>query len=96
MHLLCRHFDPEIPSSASMSELRQDLSAMKSEILELKQLMRTSFDLELEIQRAIRQEVAAALSCACTPTSTLSQPITPTGRPIISIVTMLNSACAFL
>ena len=75
--LLYRSFDPEIPSSASMSELRQELSDMKSEILELKQLMRTSFDLQMEIQRAIRQEVAAALSSACTPTS---QPIAPTGR----------------
>ena len=79
-HLLCRSFDPEMPSSASMSELRQELSVMKSEILELKQLMRTSFDLQLEIQRAIRQEVAAALSCVSTPTSTPSQSIAPTGR----------------
>ena len=63
-----------MPSSASMSEMREELRDMKSEILELKQLMRTSFDLQLEIQRAIRQEVAAALSSMCTPTSILSHP----------------------
>jgi hypothetical protein len=35
---------------------------MKGQLNELKQMMRVSFDLQLDIQRAIRQEVAAALS----------------------------------
>lgn len=72
VYIYFRSFDPEVPSSASISEVREELRDMKSEILELKQLMKTSFDLQLEIQRAIRQEVAAALSSMCTPTSTLS------------------------
>lgn len=78
-----RPFDPDEPSSASMSEMRQELRDVKSEILELKQLMRTSFDMQLEIQRAIRQEVAAALSSACIPLSTLSQPSIPSGGYIL-------------
>ena len=61
-----------------MSEMRQELREMKSQVLELKQLMRTSFDLQLEIQRAIRQEVAAALASVCSP-STHSGPSVPTG-----------------
>jgi hypothetical protein len=72
-----RAFDPEVPSSAAMSEMRQELRDMRSQILELKQLTRTSFDLQLEIQRAIRQEVAAALSSVCGPLSSLSSQ--PTG-----------------
>lgn len=40
---------------------------MKAQLLELKQMMRVSFDLQLDIQRAIRQEVAAALAAFCTP-----------------------------
>ena len=60
-------YDPHTdePSSASMAEMRQELREMKSQMLELRKLMRTSFDLQLEIQRAIRQEVAAALASAC-------------------------------
>ena len=34
---------------------------VKGQLSELKQMMRVSFDLQLDIQRAIRQEVAAAL-----------------------------------
>lgn len=35
---------------------------MKGQLNELKQMMRVSFDLQLDIQRAVRQEVSAALS----------------------------------
>lgn len=35
---------------------------MKGQLNELKQMMRVSFDLQLDIQRAIRQEVSAALT----------------------------------
>ncbi len=40
---------------------------MKGQLNELKQMMRVSFDLQLDIQRAIRQEVAAALSAFLSP-----------------------------
>ena len=40
---------------------------MKAQLLEMKQLMRLSFDLQLDIQRSIRQEVAAAFSTQCQP-----------------------------
>lgn len=73
-----RPFDPDVPSSAAVTELRQELRDVKSQVLELKQLMRTSFDLQLEIQRAIRQEVAAALSSAFAP-----QPPSVQSRPSI-------------
>ena len=65
-----------------MSEMQTELREMKSQILELKQLMRTSFDLQLEIQRAIRQEVAAALSSACVSPSLSSMPPISTGEII--------------
>ena len=78
-----RQFDPEVPSSAAMSEMQQELRDARSEIQELKQLMRTSFDLQLEIQRAIRQEVAAALSSVCSPSSSISIASITTGIIII-------------
>lgn len=77
LNFSCRPFYPEVPSSAAMSEMQTELSEMKTQILELKRLMRTSFDLQLEIQRAIRQEVAAALSSAC---ASLSLSSMPTGK----------------
>ncbi len=42
----------------------REMSSLKSQIQELKNMMRMSFDLQLDIQRAIRQEVAAAVSQA--------------------------------
>ena len=47
------------------SELRSDIEQMKSQLREMKQMMRISFDLQMDIQRAIRQEVAAAMVAAC-------------------------------
>ena len=70
--IICRQFNAEVPSSAAMSEMQQELRDVRSEVQELKQLMRTSFDLQLEIQRAIRQEVAAVLSSVHPPPSSVS------------------------
>ena len=46
---------------------------MKAQLQELKQMMRVSFDLQLDIQRAIRQEVAAALTAFCNPPGASAQ-----------------------
>ena len=43
-------------------EVHQEMREMKTQLAELKQMMRVSFDLQMDIQRSIRQEVAAALS----------------------------------
>ena len=45
-------------------ELQREMTAMRSQLAELHQLVRTSFDLQLEIQRSIHQEVSAALHSA--------------------------------
>ena len=42
--------------------MHREMQEMKSQLAELKQMMRVSFDLQMDIQRSIRQEVAAALS----------------------------------
>ena len=54
------HEQPE-----TYSELRSDIEQMKNQLREMKQMMRISFDLQMDIQRAIRQEVAAAMVAAC-------------------------------
>ena len=58
-----------ISSGSSMTDLKQEMLEMKAQLLEMKQLMRLSFDLQLDIQRSIRQEVAAAFSTQCQPSS---------------------------
>ena len=45
--------------------LRNDIEDIKSQLRDMKQMMRISFDLQMDIQRAIRQEVAAAMVAAC-------------------------------
>lgn len=47
------------------SGLRSDIDQIKSQLRDMKQMMRISFDLQMDIQRAIRQEVAAAMVAAC-------------------------------
>ena len=47
------------------SGLRSDIEQIKSQLRDMKQMMRISFDLQMDIQRAIRQEVAAAMVAAC-------------------------------
>lgn len=44
------------------NEVHREMQDMKTQLAELKQMMRVSFDLQLDIQRSIQQEVAAALS----------------------------------
>ena len=46
-------------------ELRSDIEQIKNQLRDMKQMMRISFDLQMDIQRAIRQEVAAAMVAAC-------------------------------
>ena len=43
---------------------RSEIRSLKAQIEELKSMMRLNFDLQLDIQRAIRQEVAAAMAQA--------------------------------
>ena len=47
------------------SGLRSDIEQIKNQLRDMKQMMRISFDLQMDIQRAIRQEVAAAMVATC-------------------------------
>ena len=51
----------DIQSTAALSN---EMRSLRQQVLELKAMMQLSFDLQLDIQRAIRQEVAAAVSSA--------------------------------
>ena len=44
--------------------MAREIKAMKSQMADLCNMMKTSFDLQLNIQRSIRQEVAAAIHAA--------------------------------
>ncbi|KAI0562498.1 hypothetical protein FGB62_59g16 [Gracilaria domingensis] len=51
-------------SHASHAELASLVKSLQQEVTVLKNVMSASFDLQLDIQRAIRQEVCAAMSRA--------------------------------
>lgn len=42
--------------------LSREMASLKAQVEEMKNMLKVSFDLQLDIQRAIRQEVAAAMS----------------------------------
>lgn len=49
-------------NGASSRDMRTALRSLQEEVAALKQVMDASFDVQLDIQRAVRQEVAAALN----------------------------------
>jgi len=70
---LCSFNDGEQLPSAQVRELREEMMSIRGQLSELKQMMKLSFDLQLDIQRSIRQEVAAVLSNALSQPSTHSE-----------------------
>lgn len=51
-----------VPYTQTNMHLSREIATLKSQMEEMKNMMRLSFDLQMDIQRAIRQEVAAALA----------------------------------
>ena len=50
----------------SAPALRAEMRSMRSQLHELQRLMRLSIDMQMDVQRSIRQEVAASLAQAGT------------------------------
>lgn len=44
--------------------LSREINSLKAQLQEMKNMMKISFDLQMDIQRAIRQEVAAGIAAA--------------------------------
>lgn len=51
-----------VPYTQSNLHMSREIHSLKSQLEEMKNMMKLSFDLQLDIQRAIRQEVSAALA----------------------------------
>ncbi|XP_061184299.1 E3 ubiquitin-protein ligase Mdm2-like [Saccostrea echinata] len=51
-----------VPYTQSNMYLSREMASLKAQVEEMKNMLKVSFDLQLDIQRAIRQEVAAAMS----------------------------------
>lgn len=66
------------PRSMGDGDLHSEMREMKSQLDELKKLVQTSFELQLDIQRSIRQEVAAALSVFLTSSDSAASCTLPT------------------
>ncbi|ESO97035.1 hypothetical protein LOTGIDRAFT_231775 [Lottia gigantea] len=68
-----------VPYDHSNLKLSRELSKLRSEMEEMKNMLKLSFELQTDIQRAIRQEVAAAINNAqgasAIPVSTPSRPV---------------------
>ena len=56
--IICTIFVLSLQSNAAMTA---EMKALKAQVKELKNMMKMSFDLQMDIQRSIRQEVAAAM-----------------------------------
>ena len=48
-------------NQSEYQRLRQEMSELRSQLTDIHQLIRSSFDLQLDIQRSIRQEVSSAM-----------------------------------
>jgi hypothetical protein len=64
-------------------DLEQEVQVMKADIEELKRMVRLSFELQLDVQRAIRQEVAAVINFGL---SGRSVEVEGTGKQSASVV----------
>ncbi|KAH3786559.1 uncharacterized protein LOC127843164 [Dreissena polymorpha] len=53
-----------VPYTQTNLHLSREISALKAQLLEMKNMMKISFDLQMDIQRSIRQEVAAGIAAA--------------------------------
>lgn len=53
-----------IPFAQSNAAVQRELSGMKAQIAQLSEMLKMSLDLQMDIQRSIRQEVAAAVTQA--------------------------------
>ena len=51
-----------VPYTQTNTHLNREIRGLKSQMAEMKNMLKLSFDLQMDIQRAIRQEVAAAMS----------------------------------
>ncbi|XP_074647977.1 uncharacterized protein LOC141903657 [Tubulanus polymorphus] len=58
-----------VPYSQSNRALHQQMKSMKDQFEELKKMMQLSLDMQMDLQRSIRQEVAASLSAVNEPSS---------------------------
>ncbi|XP_052224805.1 uncharacterized protein LOC127840428 [Dreissena polymorpha] len=80
-----------VPYTQTNLHLSREISALKAQLLEMKNMMKNSFDLQMDIQRSIRQEVAAGIAAASgaigsagtegilpTATAALSRPVNDT------------------
>ncbi|XP_052224958.1 uncharacterized protein LOC127840588 [Dreissena polymorpha] len=75
-----------VPYTQTNLHLSREISALKAQLLEMKNMMKNSFDLQMDIQRSIRQEVAAGIGAASagtagilpTATAALSRPVNDT------------------
>lgn len=61
-YIVIRECTYRTEGTTSYNEVQREMREMKNQLAELKQMMRVSFDLQMDIQRSIRQEVSAALS----------------------------------
>jgi hypothetical protein len=55
-------FNSEVCLFQSNASLVHEMQLMKAQLQELQTMMRVSFDVQLDLQRTIRQEVAAAIA----------------------------------
>ncbi|XP_055874333.1 uncharacterized protein LOC106076478 [Biomphalaria glabrata] len=67
-----------VPYVQTNAYLGRELQSLKAQMNEMKNMLKLTFDLQLDIQRAIRQEVAGAMNSLSVSPPVLSRPINDT------------------
>ncbi|XP_050397976.2 uncharacterized protein LOC126815917 [Patella vulgata] len=71
-----------VPYTHSNLHLSREIASLKSKLEQMQNMMKLSFDLQMDIQRSIRQEVAAAINNGAS-ASTTAAATPPASKPVL-------------
>lgn len=67
-----------VPYTQTHSHMSREIQGLKAQMAEMKNMLKLTFDLQMDIQRAIRQEVAAAMSQVSATAPVNTKPVSDT------------------
>lgn len=71
-----------VPYTQSSRYMSREIQSLKAQLMEMKNMMKLSFDLQMDIQRSIRQEVAAAMNDVKRADGNTALPVAAKSKPV--------------
>ncbi|XP_060073023.1 uncharacterized protein LOC132552849 [Ylistrum balloti] len=71
-----------VPYTQSTRYMSREIQSLKAQLMEMKNMMKLSFDLQMDIQRSIRQEVAAAMNDVKRADGNTALPVAAKSKPV--------------